>query len=47
MLEALGQDYVRVAHAKGVHERAVVLRHALPNALIPVLTLAGLPTRSS
>ena len=42
MLEALHQDYVRVAHAKGLPVRAVVLRHALRNALIPVLTLGGL-----
>lgn len=42
MLETLGQDYVRVARAKGMKERAVIVRHALPNALIPVITLAGL-----
>jgi peptide/nickel transport system permease protein len=42
MLEALNQDYIRVAHAKGLRERAVVFRHALRNALIPVLTLGGL-----
>jgi peptide/nickel transport system permease protein len=42
MLEALQQDYVRVAHAKGLRARTVVLRHALRNALIPVLTLGGL-----
>ncbi|MDF3038409.1 MAG: transporter permease [Thermomicrobiales bacterium] len=42
MLEALQQDYVRVAHAKGLRVRVVVLRHALRNALIPVLTLGGL-----
>jgi peptide/nickel transport system permease protein len=42
MLEALNQDYIRVAHAKGLRERAVILRHALRNALIPVLTLGGL-----
>ena len=42
MLDALGQDYVRVAHAKGLRERAVVVGHALPNALIPVVTLGGL-----
>lgn len=42
MLEALQQDYVRVAHAKGLRARVVVLRHALRNALIPVLTLGGL-----
>ena len=42
MLEALSQDYVRVAKAKGLRARAVVLGHALPNALLPVVTLGGL-----
>jgi peptide/nickel transport system permease protein len=42
MLTALQQDYVRTARAKGLRESAVVLRHALRNALIPVVTLAGL-----
>lgn len=42
MLETLGQDYVRTARAKGMRERAVVLRHALRNALIPVVTVIGL-----
>lgn len=42
MLEVLGQDYVRTARAKGLAERVVVRRHALRNALIPVVTLAGL-----
>ena len=42
MLTALQQDYVRTARAKGLSERRVVLRHALRNALIPVVTLAGL-----
>jgi peptide/nickel transport system permease protein len=42
MLEVLGQDYVRVARAKGLPERAVVGGHAVPNALIPVVTLGGL-----
>ncbi|MGI5862239.1 MAG: ABC transporter permease [Myxococcales bacterium] len=42
MLEALGQDYVRTARAKGLPERAVVARHALRNALIPLVTLLGL-----
>jgi peptide/nickel transport system permease protein len=42
MIEALGQDYVRTARAKGVPERAVVLRHGLRNALGPVVTLVGL-----
>jgi peptide/nickel transport system permease protein len=42
MLEVLRQDYVRTAWAKGLTERVVVLRHALKNALIPVVTLIGL-----
>jgi peptide/nickel transport system permease protein len=42
MLEALHQDYVRVARAKGLKERTIVIRHALRNALIPVVTLGGL-----
>jgi peptide/nickel transport system permease protein len=41
MLEVLGEDYVRTARSKGLRERAVIMRHALPNALIPVVTLAG------
>jgi peptide/nickel transport system permease protein len=42
MLEVLRQDYVRTAWAKGLDERLVVVRHALRNALIPVVTLVGL-----
>ena len=42
MLEVLRQDYVRTAWAKGLRERVVVVRHALKNALIPVITLIGL-----
>jgi peptide/nickel transport system permease protein len=42
MLEELGQDYIRTARAKGLTERRVVYRHALANALIPVLTVLGL-----
>lgn len=42
MLEELGQDYIRTARAKGLSERAVVYRHALRNALNPVLTVVGL-----
>jgi peptide/nickel transport system permease protein len=42
MLEALRADYVRTARAKGLTERRVVLRHALPNALLPVITFLGL-----
>ena len=42
MLEELGQDYIRTARAKGLEERIVVYRHALRNALLPVLTVVGL-----
>ena len=42
MLEVLRQDYVRTARAKGLAPSGVVLRHALPNALIPVVTIIGL-----
>lgn len=42
LLEVLGRHYIRTARAKGVWERAVVLRHALRNALIPVVTVIGL-----
>ncbi len=42
MLEVLGQDYVRIARAKGLAEHTVIFRHALRNALMPVTTLAGL-----
>jgi peptide/nickel transport system permease protein len=42
MLEALSQDYVRVARAKGLRARIVVMGHALPNAMLPVVTLGGL-----
>jgi peptide/nickel transport system permease protein len=42
LLETLSQDYVRTARAKGVPREGVVLRHALKNALIPVLTVIGL-----
>ncbi len=41
MLEVLRQDYIRTAHAKGLTERVIILRHALKNAMIPVLTLMG------
>jgi len=41
MLEAMRQDYVRTARAKGLVERVVLLRHILRNALIPVVTIAG------
>lgn len=42
MIEALGQDYVRTARAKGIPEHVVVLKHALRNALIPALTMTAL-----
>jgi len=42
MLEELGQDYIRTARAKGLPERTILLRHALRNALNPVLTVVGL-----
>ena len=42
MLEALGQDYIQTARAKGVSERIVIGKHALKNALIPVVTMVGL-----
>ena len=42
MLEVLRQDYVRTAWAKGLRERVIIVRHALKNALIPVLTIVGI-----
>ncbi|CAM5217374.1 peptide ABC transporter permease [Bosea thiooxidans] len=42
MLETLTQDYIRSARAKGLSKATIVLRHALPNALIPIVTLAGI-----
>ena len=42
MLEVLRQDYVRVARAKGLSERSVIVRHALKNSLLPVVTVMGL-----
>lgn len=42
MLEVLRQDYVRTARAKGMQERVVIYRHALRNALIPLVTVIGL-----
>jgi peptide/nickel transport system permease protein len=41
MLEVLREDYIRTAWAKGLHERAVVIRHALKNSMLPVITLIG------
>jgi peptide/nickel transport system permease protein len=42
LLDALAEDYVRTARAKGADERVVLLRHALPNAALPVVTVLGL-----
>jgi len=42
LLEVFGLEYVRTARAKGLRERAVIVRHALKNALIPVVTLVGI-----
>jgi peptide/nickel transport system permease protein len=42
LLEVMGQDYVRTARAKGLREFAVIMRHALKNSLIPVVTIIGL-----
>jgi peptide/nickel transport system permease protein len=42
MLEVMRQDYIRTAHAKGVSENVVLYRHALRNACLPVLTIAGI-----
>ncbi len=41
MLEVLNQDYVRTARAKGLRDKIVIYRHALRNALIPVITVIG------
>jgi peptide/nickel transport system permease protein len=42
LLEVLGQDYIRTAYAKGLQERAVIIRHALKPAMIPVVTITGI-----
>jgi ABC-type dipeptide/oligopeptide/nickel transport system permease component len=42
MLEVLNEDYLRTARGKGLNERTVIVRHSLPNALIPVITVIGL-----
>jgi peptide/nickel transport system permease protein len=42
LLEVLGQDYIRTGRAKGLNESAVIRRHALKNAMIPVVTVVGL-----
>jgi len=41
LLEVLGEDYIRTAHAKGLQPRAVLLRHALKNASVPIVTIIG------
>jgi peptide/nickel transport system permease protein len=42
VLEVMREDYIRTARAKGVYERLVVTRHAIPNALLPTITVIGL-----
>ena len=42
MLEVLRQDYIRTAWAKGLQERTIIVRHAMKNALIPVITIGGM-----
>jgi peptide/nickel transport system permease protein len=42
MLDILGEDYIRTARSKGLTESSVVLKHALRNALVPILTVLGL-----
>jgi peptide/nickel transport system permease protein len=46
MLEILGQDYIRTAHAKGLAPRQVLIGHALPNAAIPIVTILGISLAS-
>jgi len=46
MLEVIRQDYMRTARAKGLIERVIIIRHALKNALIPIVTLLGLRIRT-
>ena len=41
MLEVIGQDFIRTARAKGLHEATIVFRHALPSAIVPVVTYLG------
>ena len=41
MLEVVRQDYIRTAWSKGLNERVVIMRHAIKNALIPIVTLIG------
>jgi peptide/nickel transport system permease protein len=42
MIDVLNQDYIRTANAKGLSSRRVVLRHALPNALLPIIAMIGI-----
>ena len=42
MLEVIRQDYIRTARAKGLSERTVIIKHALKNALIPIITVVGI-----
>jgi peptide/nickel transport system permease protein len=42
LLEVLDQDYIRTAYAKGANERRVIIRHALRNAMIPIITIIAL-----
>jgi len=42
MLDVISQDYIRTAHAKGLRERLVIIRHALKNAILPLVTIIGL-----
>ena len=42
MLDVLHQDYIRTAHAKGLKERAVIMKHAFKNAILPLVTIIGL-----
>lgn len=46
VLDVLGQDFIRTADAKGLRRRTVILRHALPNAAVPLLTVAGIAAGS-
>ena len=45
MLEIISQDYIRTAHSKGLEERVVIYKHALKNALVPIITILGLQLR--
>jgi peptide/nickel transport system permease protein len=42
MLEVMKQDYIRTAWSKGLQERVIIIRHALKNGLIPIITLSGM-----